>query len=259
MPKVLLADNETQLRMLVCDWLEHHHYRVDVVTSGDEAKEFLLRMEYDVLLFAWEVPGITGSDLCRWFRAGGGMAPILILSDKDDIDDKEAAFYSGADDFLTLPFALRELTARMNALMRRGYVTPSRLIKVGPLSLDPDAHTSAVDGKELSLTATEFAVLSFLARNPDVVYSAHALKDRVWNSKSEVSADIVRVYIKRLREKLQAVGYPDLVRNVYGVGYKLVAATQPIPAPVPDQSTPDQPIPLWSSSMQPAPRVELMN
>lgn len=182
-----------------------------------------------------------------------------LLSDKDDTDDKEAAFYSGADDFLTLPFALRELTARMNALMRRGYVTPSRLIKVGPLSLDPDAHTSAVAGKELSLTATEFAVLSFLARNPDVVYSAHALKDRVWNSKSQVSADIVRVYIKRLREKLQAVGCPELVRNVYGVGYKPVAATQPIPAPVPDQSTSDQPIPIWSNSMASAPRVELMN
>lgn len=223
MPKVLLADDDAQLRNLVTDWLEHHHFNVDCVMDGAEAKDFLTRMTYDVVVLDWEMPSASGIELVKWYRARGGTTPILILTGKDEIDDKEAGLNSGADDYLTKPFELRELTARLNALLRRGAVTASRVVKVGPLSVDPIAHTVLVDNEEIKVTATEFAVIEFMVRHPDQVFSADALIDRVWKSSSEISPDTVRVYIKRLREKLQAKGYPDLIKNVHGVGYKLVS------------------------------------
>ncbi len=225
MPKVLLADDDAQLRSLVGDWLTHHKFNVDAVVNGQEAKDYLTDITYDVIVLDWEMPSMTGIEIVKWFRARGGTTPILMLTGKDEIDDKEMGLDSGADDYLTKPFEMRELTARLNALLRRQAVTATRTVKVGPLVIDPSAHSAQVDGAELKLTATEFAVIEFLARHPNQVFSADALIDRVWKSSSEVSPDTVRVYIKRLREKLGASGHPDLIQNVHGVGYKMVASS----------------------------------
>ncbi len=221
MPKLLLADDDTQLRQLVGDWLEHEQYTVDLAADGAEGKEYLLSGTYDVLVLDWNMPEITGLDLCKWFRAKGGSTPILMLTGKDEIQDKETGFGAGVDDYLTKPFELRELVARIRALMRRGSVAITRTVTVGPLIIDPDAHTVTVDTKPMNLTATEFAVLEYLGRHPNQVFSPNALLDRVWSSSSEVSPDTVRVYIKRLRSKFGELGYPDLIQNVHGVGYKL--------------------------------------
>jgi two-component system response regulator QseB len=205
MPKVLLADDDKQLRSLVGDWLEHDNYNVDLACDGAECKEFLLSSSYDVLILDWTMPEITGVELCKWFRARGGSTPILMLTGKDEIADKESGFDAGVDDYLTKPFELRELTARLRALTRRGPVAASRIIQEGPLTVDPDKHTATVDGNPLTLTATEFSILEYLARHPNQVFSANALLDRVWKSSSEVSPDTVRVYIKRLRDRKSVV------------------------------------------------------
>ncbi len=226
MPKVLLADDDPELLQSVSAWLQHHKYNVDMASDGAEAKEYMSQIEYDVLVIDWTMPSVSGIELCQWFRARGGTTPILILTGKDEISDKEKGLDSGADDYLTKPFDLRELTARLNALMRRGKVLATRVLQVGPLTIDPDAHRVMVDGGEMKLTATEFAVLEFMGRHPDQVFSADALIARVWKTSSEISTDTVRVYVKRLREKFEAVGYPGLLTNVHGVGYKLVP-TQP--------------------------------
>jgi DNA-binding response OmpR family regulator len=225
MPKALLADDDARLRQLVGDWLEHHQYHVDAVPDGEQAKEFLGRGAYDVIILDWEMPGLSGVDLCSWFRSRGGTTPVLMLTGKDKIDDKEGGFGAGVDDYLTKPFELRELTVRLNALLRRGQVAASRKLQVGPLVVDPESHSATIDGNELKLTATEFAVLEFLGRHPNQVFSADALIDRVWKSSTEISPDTVRVYIKRLREKFQLLGHGELIKNVHGVGYKLVAET----------------------------------
>ena len=221
MPKLLLADDDNQLRQLVGDWLEHENYNVDLAADGPEAKEYLLSGDYDVLILDWSMPEPTGIELCKWFRAKGGMTPIIMLTGKDEIEHKEVGFGAGVDDYLTKPFELRELAARLRALLRRGTVATSRTVKAGPLVLDPDTHTATVDNGPLTLTATEFAVLEFLGRHPNQVFNANALLDRVWSSSSEVSPDTVRVYIKRLRAKFEAIGYPELIQNIHGVGYKL--------------------------------------
>jgi DNA-binding response OmpR family regulator len=221
MPKLLLADDDDQLRQIVGDWLEHENYNVDLACDGDEAKEFLQSGAYDVLVLDWTMPGPSGIELCKWFRARGGATPVLMLTGKDEIENKETGFNAGVDDYLTKPFELRELAARLRALLRRGTVATSRVIKVGPLVVNPDTHTATVDDQPLVLTATEFAVLEYLGRHPNQVFNANALLDRVWSSSSDVSPDTVRVYIKRLRAKFDAIGYPELIQNIHGVGYKL--------------------------------------
>lgn len=223
MPKVLLADDDPELLQSVSTWLQHHKFNVDMASDGAEAREYMSQIEYDVLVIDWTMPAVSGIELCQWYRARGGTTPILILTGKDEISDKEKGLDSGADDYLTKPFDLRELLARVNALMRRGKVLATRVATVGPLTIDPDAHRVICDGKELKLTATEFSVLEFMARHPDQVFSADALIARVWKTSSDISTDTVRVYVKRLREKLEAAGHPGLLTNVHGVGYKIVA------------------------------------
>jgi DNA-binding response OmpR family regulator len=222
MPKALLADDDARLRQLVADWLEHHQFNLDTVSDGLAAQEMLGHSTYDVLILDWDMPGMTGVDVCRWFRSRGGTTPILMLTGKNTIDEKEDSFGAGVDDYLTKPFELRELSMRLTALLRRGSVAPSRKVQAGPLEIDPEAHSALVNGAPLKLTATEFAVLEFLSRHPNLVFSADALIDRVWGSSSEISPDTVRVYIKRLREKLGTAGHGELLQNVHGVGYKFV-------------------------------------
>lgn len=221
MPKLLFADDDSQLRSVVGDWLEHEQYNVDLAIDGGEGKEFLLSGQYEVLILDWNMPELSGLELCKWFRARGGSTPILMLTGKDEIQHKEEGFNAGVDDYLTKPFELRELSARLRALLRRGAVATSRVLTVGPLTIDPDAHTVMVDDKPLTLTGTEFSVLEFLARHPNQVFNPNALLDRVWSSSSDVSPDTVRVYIKRLRAKFDALNHSELIQNIHGVGYKL--------------------------------------
>jgi DNA-binding response OmpR family regulator len=223
MPKVLIVDDDARIRMNIADWLEHQRYDVDEAKNGAEAKEKLGAFSYDLVVLDWNLGDAEGVDICRWFRGRGGATPILMLTGKDHVDDKVTSFDAGADDYLTKPFELLELTARLNALMRRGgLVAPSRIIDISGINVDPIAHSVKIDGKELQLTPKEFDILEFMLRHKDQVFSADALLDRLWKSDAEVSPDTVRVYIKRLREKLEKHGRGGLIKNVHGVGYKLV-------------------------------------
>lgn len=221
MPKCLFADDDAPLRDCIVDWLKHHNFEVDKVSDGQECKEHLMANKYDLLILDWRMPYMSGLEVCRWFRANDGDTPILMLTGKDEIEDKIAAFDAGADDYLTKPFEVRELIARSKALLRRGAVAPTRVTHVGPVKIYPEQHRVEVGGNLLKLTATEFSILEHLCRNPQIVFSPVALLGAVWNSLAEVSPDTVRVYIRRLREKLATTGYPHLIQNIHGVGYKL--------------------------------------
>lgn len=221
MARVLVADDDEQLRALVVDWLESQKYVVESVNSGSACKELLEHESFDVMVLDWQMPGLSGVDVCRWYRSNGGTTPVLMLTAKDEIKDKELGFGAGVDDYLTKPFIMRELSARLSALLRRGTVAPSLTVEVGPLRVDPDKHVITVNGATLKVSPTEFSVLEFLARHHDQVFDAAALLDRVWKSSSDVSPDTVRVYIRRLRDKLAEAGYPTLLQNIHGVGYKL--------------------------------------
>ncbi len=223
MPKILVVDDDKSLLTLVTDWLEHQHFTVDTALDGARCQKLLLSSTYDALIIDWQLPAPSpsGIDICRWFRLRGGNTPIMILTGKNEIEDKVLAFDAGADAYLTKPFELRELTARVNALTRRCLTFYSRVIKIGSLTIDPDMHTAEFAGRQLTLTATEFALLEYMGRHPSQVLSLGSLLNHVWPGEVGISPDTVRVYVKRLRTKLEEIGHRDLIQNVHGVGYKL--------------------------------------
>jgi DNA-binding response OmpR family regulator len=221
MPKVLVVDDDNRLRMNISDWLEHQRFEVEEAKNGSEAKDLLATYVYDVVVLDWNLPDADGLEVCRWFRGRGGSTPILMLTGKDLIQDKVTSFDAGVDDYLTKPFDMQELTARLNALMRRGgAVAPTRVLNQGGLMIDPEKHLAKIDGNAIQLTPKEFDVLEFLARHPERVFSAETIMDRLWKADAEISPDTVRVYMKRLREKLEKHGRGALIKTIHGVGYK---------------------------------------
>lgn len=223
MAKILLVEDEADISDLVCAWLAKDHHVVEVAESGEEALDIIRVYPFDVLILDWVLPGISGVDVCRQYRNTGGLSPILMLTAKKDVDAKEAGLDAGADDYLTKPFELKELSARIRALLRRPTPFSGNKLKVGAIELDTTSHEVTRDGKQIELLPKEFALLSFFMRHPNQVFSADALLDRVWSSDSEASPETIRTYIKRLRKKIDIKGETSMVGTVHGVGYKLVA------------------------------------
>jgi DNA-binding response OmpR family regulator len=222
-PRVLVADDDQIFRELMTDWLEHNDFEVVTVKDGSECHRRLLTEKFDVLILDWRMPGLTGLELCRWLRSRGDNTPVILLSAKDNVEDKEIGLAAGADDYLTKPFQVRELTMRVNALIRRARGAYVRVLEVGPLTMDPHTQTATLDGASMDLTGTEFAVLEYMARHPGKVFGPQALLDGVWKHSSTVSIVTVRVYLKRLKQKLEMAGHNELIQNVHGVGYKVQA------------------------------------
>jgi DNA-binding response OmpR family regulator len=223
MAKILLVEDEPDFSMLIGEWLKSQHYVVEVVDTGEDAMDRLRFYKYDVVVLDWMLPGITGLEVCKQFRDSGGTTPILLLTAKKHVDEKEQGLDAGADDYLTKPFEMKELGARLRALLRRPQAFSGATLQVGSLQMDPTTFKVLRAGEELTLLPKEFALLEFLMRHPNQVFSAEALLDRVWSSDSEASPETIRTYIKRLRKKLDVEGQPSILSTVHGVGYKLDA------------------------------------
>jgi DNA-binding response OmpR family regulator len=224
MAKILIVEDDRELAGVLQDWLVSEHHVVDTVGNGSEADQLLKHYAFDLLVLDWDLPGMPGVQICKNFRSRGGVTPILMLTGKGDIKDKTVGLDAGADDYLTKPFHPDELSARVRALLRRpGQVSATNELRVGDLVLEPTIYRATRKGKELKLLPKEFALLEFLMRHPNVVFSAEALIDRVWSTESDASPDTVRTNIKRLRQKVETEGEKALIVTVHGVGYKLDA------------------------------------
>jgi two-component system OmpR family response regulator len=169
----------------------------------------------------WNLPHMEGIDICKAFRLNGGTTPIIMLTGKREIDDKEAGLDAGADDYLTKPFHMKELGARIRALLRRPAAVVSQDLKARDISLDPVTHRVCKGEKELDILPKEFALLEFLMRHPKQVFSAEALIERVWPTDSEASSGSIRTYVNRLRSKIDSEGQNSLITTVHGIGYRL--------------------------------------
>lgn len=220
MAKILLVEDDTRLSEMVQDWLTHERHMVDIIAEGREGLDRLRAIRYDLVILDWELPGLTGIEICQEYRRTGGGTPILFLTGRTGIADKESGFNTGADDYLTKPFHSRELVSRVRALLRRPSEYLGNTIKVGCLELESQAYKVMKSGKQVQLAPREFALLEFLMRSPGVVFSAEALLERLWHTDSEASADTVRVCVKRLRSKL---GEPCPLQTVFRQGYKVEA------------------------------------
>jgi len=221
MPKILIVEDDRDLCNLVSEYFAVAGYTVDKAFTGADGRNYLKTYQYDVIILDWSLPEITGIALCKEFRAQGGNCPVVFLTGKTDIAAKETGLDAGSDDYVTKPFSIQELAARVRALLRRSPVYPHNVLKVKDIELDPNEHKVTKNGQEVKLFPREFALLEFFMRHPNQVFSADTLIDRVWQSDTEATAKTVRVSLMRLRQGLDEDKENSLIKNVYGVGYKL--------------------------------------
>ncbi len=220
MPKVLVADDDEQLREMVADLLKNKQYTVETADNGTSALDLMKSFTFDVIVLDWDMPGYFGPDVVKAYRDGGGQAPILMLTGKSAIEDKERGFICGADDYLTKPFHPKELALRILALIGRTARSATQTITYGNLSLDISKARILAGETVLNLTAKEYDLLEFLIRHSEQLFTADALIERIWSSESEVSTQAVRMCVLRVREKLESASTTSIV-TVPGFGYKL--------------------------------------
>lgn len=221
MSKILLVEDDQGLCRMIRDWLTMEHYNLEIISEGREALEKMKFYQFDLIILDWELPGMNGPQILKEYREAGKTTPVLMLTGKTTIDDKEEGFGAGADDYLTKPFHMKELSVRMRALLRRPGTFTGTVIKIGPLELDQGNYKLTKNGEDIKLLPREFALMEFFMRHPKQVFSADALLNRVWASESDASSDALTTCIKRLRKKLDEEGKPSLITTVHGVGYKL--------------------------------------
>jgi DNA-binding response OmpR family regulator len=223
MAKILLVEDDKNLALLVRDGVSFQNHIVDVAYDGQEGMDILRVAQYDMIILDWDLPRLSGLEILQNLRAKGSHTPVLMLTGKNQILDKERGFQSGADDYLTKPFHIKELTVRITALLRRPPQLANTDLQVGNLTVDFALHKVSRNGVEIPLARLEFAVLEFLIRNRGQIFSNEALLERVWPIDSERNPQSVRTLIKKLRTKLDDRDGPSMIHNIHGVGYKFDA------------------------------------
>ena len=221
--RVLLVDDEPTLTSLVSLALAYEGWSVDVAGNGAQAIELFRANQPDIVVLDIMLPDTTGLALLADIRALGGLVPTLFLTAMDSVDDRIIGLTAGGDDYMTKPFSLEELVARLRALLRRAAQTVSEegsILEVGDLVLDESSYEVRRAGKVVALTTTEFELLRYLMRNPKHVVSRAQILDRVWNYDFAGRASIVDLYVSYLRKKIDA-GMPPMIHTVRGVGYVL--------------------------------------
>lgn len=222
MAKILLVEDDPLVIRTVKSWLEMERHTVEKCANGTDALSLINSGSYDLVILDWELPGMSGIDVLRSLRADTRKTYILMLTGKTRLNEKEAGLDEGADDYLTKPFELRELSARVRALLRRTSQSHSPVLTCRDLSLDPSSGRVMRGEVEIRLMPTEYALLEFFLRHPDKLFSVDDLLDRVWGSESEASVIAVRTYMTRLRKKIDVAGNAPYIVTVHGLGYKLV-------------------------------------
>jgi len=222
--KILLIEDDKTLCALVSDWLIGQMHSVESVHDGRKADDLLKLGGFDLIVLDWDLPYKSGLELLRDFRERGGQTPVIMLTAKDALSDKERGLDVGADDYVTKPFAVKELAARIRAILRRPPELLSEVLIRGDIKLDPNKHELTKAGVELRLQPKDFALLEFLMRNPNRIFSTDVLLARVWASESEATADALRTSIKRIRRTIDDTsedGSTSIIRTIPRVGYTL--------------------------------------
>jgi DNA-binding response OmpR family regulator len=221
MAKILLVEDDKKLAQTVQMLLELDSHTVEMAHDGTEAEGRLAAFDYDLLILDWDLPERSGVDICRAYRSRGGSTPVLMLTGKHSINEKEEGFTAGADDYLTKPYNPRELAVRVKALLRRmpGYTGDK--LKWHDVEVDLTARKVMRGGEEISLQPMEFTLLSFFLKHPGQVIGTEALLKRCWEDSADVSSDSIYTCIRRVRKKIDREGMPSIIRTVHGVGYAL--------------------------------------
>jgi DNA-binding response OmpR family regulator len=219
--RILLVEDDIDLAQFIRKGLKEEQYAVDVAGDGEEGLQLALVNPYDLLILDIMLPKLDGLTLCRRVRAKGNATPVLLLTARNTVEDKVSGFETGADQFLTKPFAFAELLARIRALLRRGAPPQYTHLKAADLELDPASHRVWRAGKDIALTNKEYALLEFLLRNKNRVLTRTAIIEHVWDISYDPMTNIVDAHIRALRAKIDREYAPPLIATVRGAGYML--------------------------------------
>jgi two-component system copper resistance phosphate regulon response regulator CusR len=220
--RLLLVEDEPLAAQVLAKGLREHAYAVDVVADGANAMMRASANDYDIVVLDLGLPDIDGIALCGMLRTSGLTAPILMLTARDAVQMRIAGLDSGADDYMTKPFDLQELLARLRALMRRGARAPlPEQVRIGPLVLDTRAQIATCRGRGLALTTREYALLEFFARHAGQVVGRADIAEHVWDESYDPLSNVIDVYVQRLRRKLAPAGGDALLKTRRGAGYVL--------------------------------------
>jgi two-component system OmpR family response regulator len=219
--RVLVVEDEVKMAALLRRALEEEGYAVDVAGRADQAIWLGTENPYDAVLLDVMLPDGDGFAVCRQLREAGAWSPVLMLTARDAVGDRVAGLDAGADDYLTKPFSLAELMARMRALIRRGAAPRPAILRVGDLTLDPTTRTVARAGAPIELTPKEFALLEYLMRHVGEVLSRTRLIEHVWDFAYDGDSNVVDVYVRYLRNKVDRPFGRESIETVRGAGYRL--------------------------------------
>jgi DNA-binding response OmpR family regulator len=215
--KLLVVEDDQKLAKFLVRVLCEEGYVVDWARTGTEAEQQTQAITYDLVLLDWMLPGADGLSVCRTIRQRGSDVPILMLTARNETRERVLGLESGADDYVSKPFEVEELVARVRALLRRAHAT-SRL-RAGPVEIDPMARRAFLEGVPMVLTARELMLLTHLVRNADRAIGRTELLSQVWETAFDLGSNVVEVHVSRLREKLGR--HAAMITTVRGVGYQL--------------------------------------
>ncbi len=219
--RILIIEDEHRLAQGIKEGLEQEAYAVDVEYDGEDGYNTASADEYDVILLDVMLPSMNGYDVCKKLRADGNHTPILMLTAKDQERDIVAGLDGGADDYLAKPFSFGVLLARIRALLRRPHTALGEELRVGDLTLDPAAKKVTRAGKDIKLSAKEFAILEYMMRNPGRILSKNNIMTHVWDFDADILPNTVEVFITYLRAKIDKPFKTPLIQTVRGFGYQL--------------------------------------
>lgn len=219
--RILLVEDNRRFSASLAKTLEEDGYAVDTAFDGDSGENMGMSYTYDLIILDIMLPKKNGFEVCRSLRLRHVAAPVLMLTARDAIDDKVKGLDGGADDYLTKPFELAELRARVRALLRRASSDKSGELRIADLVLDPATHRVIRNGHEIALTAREFSLLEYFLRNQGKVITRSMAEAHLWNHEEIVASNVVDVYVRRLRAKIDEGFEPKLLETVRGFGYRL--------------------------------------
>lgn len=221
--RILLVEDEVKVARFIERGLSAERYAIDVAADGKTGLELATTYQYDLILLDLMLPGLDGTELLKRVRRENAQVPVLVLTARDALGDKIAHFEAGADDYLTKPFAFAELLVRIKALLRRGPVNRSSSIRLGDLELDRLCQQVKRAGRRIDLTNKEYALLEYLMVNAGRVLSRNMIIEHVWDQSFDGITNIVDVYVRHLRTKVDSGHEVKLIRTVRGVGYTIRA------------------------------------
>jgi two-component system, OmpR family, manganese sensing response regulator len=229
--KILLVDDESALTEPLHRLLTREGYVVDVATDGRVGCNLAIEGNYDLLILDWMLPQLTGLQICQQLRAQGDLTPVLFLTAKDTLNDRVIGLDAGADDYLVKPFELRELLARVRALLRRIPTNPPTTqlkLQVDDLELEPDNQLAHVRGRRIELSEKETQLLAYLMENAGQLLTHEQIQAHLWGQSTPPSSNVLAALVRLLRRKIEVKGAPESIQTVYGKGYRLGITSLPL-------------------------------